>query len=101
MDTHTPLEQVRDMRAPEFREALEELERSGQEIGRFFGAGERTGRRWQSGEMNIPPAVATLVRMLVALKRKDSYSNIAHLLREEALYMEHSQRKRDLMRASR
>jgi DNA-binding transcriptional regulator YiaG len=56
------------MTANQFRAALDRLELSQLGAARLFGADGRTARRWALGERSIPPAVAILLRLLLAGK---------------------------------
>ena len=56
------------MTANQFRSALSRLELSQLGAARLFGADGRTTRRWALGERSIPPAVAILLRLLLAGK---------------------------------
>ena len=56
------------MTANQFRAALARLELSQLGAARLFGTGERTPRRWASGDAAVPPQVAILLRLLVAGK---------------------------------
>lgn len=51
----------------QFRTAIKSLGLSQPKAGRLLGAkGERTPRRWASGEIPVPAAAAALLRMLLA-----------------------------------
>lgn len=56
------------MTANQFRAALDKIGLSQLGAARLFHAGERTPRRWASGEAAVPPTVAVLLRLLVAGK---------------------------------
>lgn len=56
------------MTATQFRAALARLELSQLGAARLFGVGERTPRRWASGEADVPPPVAILLRLMLAGK---------------------------------
>ncbi len=85
MKTHGAAElQSLWMKAGELREASIEMDVSIVQIGRAFAVDERTSRRWMSGEILVPAGVSVLIRLLVALKRKLSYREMAAALRREA-----------------
>ena len=52
----------------QFRAALDKLGLSQLGAARLFGTGERTPRRWASGDAEIPEAVAILLRLMLAGK---------------------------------
>ena len=52
----------------QFRAALDKLELSQLGAARLFGTGERTPRRWASGDAEIPEAAAILLRLMLAGK---------------------------------
>ncbi len=54
------------MTANQFRAALARLELSQLGAARLLSADGRTARRWALGERSIPPAVAILLRLLIA-----------------------------------
>ena len=56
------------MTATQFRTALDRLNLSQLGAARLFGTGERTPRRWALGERSVPPAIAILLRLLIARK---------------------------------
>ena len=56
------------MTATQFRAALDRLNLSQLGAARLFGTGERTPRRWALGERSVPPAIAILLRLLIARK---------------------------------
>ena len=56
------------MTANQFRAALDRLGLSQLGAARLFGTGERTPRRWALGERSVPPAIAILLRLLIAGK---------------------------------
>lgn len=68
----------------QLRAATSELQVSIIAIAKVFGANERTARRWSSGDMQIPAGVSVLIRLLLSLKRKDSYEDMAEKLEHEA-----------------
>lgn len=56
------------MTANQFRAALDRLELSQLGAARLFGTGERTPRRWASGDAAIPESAAILLRLMMAGK---------------------------------
>jgi hypothetical protein len=53
----------------QFRSAIKSLGLSQPKAGRLLGAkGERTPRRWASGEIPVPAAAAAILRLLLAGK---------------------------------
>lgn len=52
----------------QYRAAIEKVGLSQRGAGRFFDVDERTSRRWALGEVQIPAAVAKLLRLMVRLK---------------------------------
>jgi hypothetical protein len=52
----------------QYRNALRRLDLSQVGAARLFGADDRTGRRWISGERAVPECVAIVLRLLVAGK---------------------------------
>lgn len=70
----------------EFRAICKELQMGAPTIGRICKANERTARRWASGELVIPPAVAVLLRYAMAVAREVPYADmVAQLERETDL----------------
>lgn len=60
------------MTPAEFRSKLSRLGLSQLGVGRLLGAGERTPRRWASGDSDIPTPVAILLRLLASKKITES-----------------------------
>lgn len=56
------------MTPKQFRSALDRLGLSQLGAGRMFGTGERTPRRWISGDTPIPDTVAALLNLMLAGK---------------------------------
>ena len=56
------------MTANQFRAALARLELSQLGAARLFGVGERSPRRWASGDADVPPPVAILLNLLLENK---------------------------------
>lgn len=56
------------MTPAQFRSILSRLGLSQLGVGRLLGTGERTPRRWASGESDIPAPVAILLRLLASKK---------------------------------
>lgn len=56
------------MTPKQFRAAIDKLGLSQQAAGRLFKAGERTPRRWATGEASVPLSVVILLRLMVAGK---------------------------------
>ncbi len=56
------------MTAAQFRAVLDYLELSQFGVGRLLGVGERTPRRWASGDSPIPEAAVIILRLLVTSK---------------------------------
>lgn len=56
------------MTANQYRSALSRLGLTQVGAARLFSAGERTSRRWASGEADVPRSVAILLRLLLAGK---------------------------------
>lgn len=56
------------MTPTQYANAIERLGLSQRAAGRFLGVGERTSRRWISGESAVPESVAKLLRLMVKLK---------------------------------
>lgn len=83
MTIHNPPAEVW-LSKDQLRAATSELQVSIIAIAKAFGANERTARRWSSGDMQIPAGVSVLVRLLLSLKRKDSYEDMAGKLEHEA-----------------
>ncbi len=53
------------MTPDEFKSAIETLGYSQVSISRLFGVNDRTGRRWASGDVPIPEAAATSLRLML------------------------------------
>lgn len=53
------------MTANQFRSALGRLELSQLGAARLLGVGERTPRRWASGDADVPSPVAILLRLML------------------------------------
>lgn len=53
------------MTPQQFRSTLDRLGLSQLGVGRLLGTGERTPRRWASGESEIPTHVAALLRLML------------------------------------
>ncbi|MGO6734963.1 helix-turn-helix domain-containing protein [Rhizobium ruizarguesonis] len=53
------------MTADEFKAAIDTLGYSQVGISRLFGVNDRTGRRWASGEVPIPEAAATCLKLML------------------------------------
>lgn len=56
------------MTPTQFRDALRRLAVSQRRSASLFGVGERTPRRWASGDAEVPEAVAILLRLMLAGK---------------------------------
>lgn len=54
------------MTPTQFRKALERLGLSQVAAARFLGIGDRTSRRWASGDVEVPRAVAILLRLMIS-----------------------------------
>lgn len=67
----------------EFRAITKLLSCNAMTIGRICNANERTARRWANGELVIPPAVASLVRLAAAVGREAPYAEIIRQLEQE------------------
>lgn len=50
----------------EFRDALEDLGMTQIDASRFLCIGERTSRRWASGEIEVPRSVELLLKLMLA-----------------------------------
>ncbi len=57
---------VKRMTADEFADALETLHWSAEGLGRILNVGDRTVRRWKSGDAPVPDVVGTWIRALAA-----------------------------------
>lgn len=60
------------MTSDEYRAALEALGLSQVEGSAVLGSDERTSRRWASGERSVPPSVAKLLRLMIAMEIEPS-----------------------------
>jgi hypothetical protein len=69
------------MTADQYREALEALGLKPTEAARFLHIDERTGRRWTSGERDVPWVVAALLSVMIA--RRISAASVRRLMGEE------------------
>lgn len=49
----------------EFRAAIDKIGLSQVATARLFGAGDRTARRWASGENDVPLSVAIVLRLML------------------------------------
>jgi len=56
------------MTPDQFRDALARLDLSQVGAARLFGYDERTARRWASGELPVPAAVAICLRLMLKFK---------------------------------
>ncbi len=66
------------MTANQFRAALDKIGISQLGAARLFQTGERTPRRWASGEAAVPPPVAIMLRLLIAGKITTKDIEAAH-----------------------
>lgn len=58
------------MTPKQYADAIELLGLSQRAAGAFLEVGERTSRRWISGESPVPGSVAKLIRLMIRLKLK-------------------------------
>lgn len=72
------------MTPEEFRDACTALGVTAVEIAKVIGTNDRTARRWYSGQNPVPPAVVTLVHILLEMHGWADYPKLAKLLRAEA-----------------
>ena len=54
------------MKPEQYRDALERLDLTQAAAGELFGVGDRTSRRWISGEAEVPPTVAMLLKLMLS-----------------------------------
>lgn len=61
------------MTGKQYGAAMKQFGLSHAGVGRFLDVGDRTSRRWKSGEIDVPEAVAKLFRMMIrfGLKPED------------------------------
>jgi DNA-binding transcriptional regulator YdaS (Cro superfamily) len=57
-----------NMTAHQYRAALAKLGLSQIAAARLLGSADRTSRRWALGERSVPPAVAILLKLMIAGK---------------------------------
>lgn len=89
------------MTPQQLRDILRELECNAPMLGRVLKANERTSRRWASGEVVIAPAIAGLIRHIVAVAREAPYAEIVAQLRREADLLEQWENQRLVAMAKR
>lgn len=68
----------------ELKAMVKELNCSVMTVAHFFNASERTGRRWWSGNLLVPPAVACLLRCALLASKDKPYREIAAAFQREA-----------------
>lgn len=66
------------MTSKQYRDALDQLDLSQLAVGKLFGVGARTSRRWALDEARIPGPAAILLRLL--LKKRIKLRDIEALL---------------------
>ncbi len=68
----------------EFRDVMERLGITPTAFASLVGAAPRVAQRWASGSATIPPGIAALARVAVAVAGRMDYAALEALLREEA-----------------